>query len=82
MTLKLAYQGILMEQRAVGDDVESSTFEQVCECIRQALVSLEEIKEMHELQTLQSILSIVYTSVGLPPFVLPRELSRDLRFHR
>ena len=44
VTLKLAYRGLLLEQTAGGNDVESSTFEQVCEFIRQALVSLEEIR--------------------------------------
>ena len=50
--------------------LDSETSMESSVCLLGKLFSLEEIKEMHELQTLQNFPSVVYTSVGHPPFVL------------
>ena len=73
VSLELAYRGILVEQTAGANDVESNVFEQICEFIRQALVSLEEIKELQELPSLQNFPSVASTYVGRLPFLFARE---------
>ena len=48
----LAHRGILEKKNGLdGSDVDCSTSEQVCGCVRQTLVCLEEIKHSHEKQT-------------------------------
>ena len=59
----LAYKGILVEQTVGGGDVESSTSEQVIGCVRQTLVSLEDIIYLQETQTKQKFHSVISTSL-------------------